>query len=150
MWDAPVPIFEDEDEEALISQFVALSARYPKREPMEICGVIFRDLRDPYPRANQAAMKWGSDLAIRVRIDDAILNGGAEPNPVDTKEQKLRKLEAIYNDMDVKPADRIKALELHAKISGEIDGEKDDEAGLGRRPIIVNYALDPRSQANAA
>lgn len=146
MWEAAVPIFDDEDENELISEFVRLSALYPKKQATEITAYIFKNLRDPFPRANQAAMRWAEDLEISERIRKAKLNGGTEPEPIDDKETMLRKIEAWYNDEDAKLADRIKAAELHAKIAGHIDGDDEDVAKLGRRAIVINYQLDPRSQ----
>lgn len=147
MWDAPVPIFDDEDEQEFINEFVKLSARYPNHEPIQITAYIFKNRRDPFPRANQAALVWSQDLEVQEKIRQAKLTGGVEETPVDDKNTKLRKLEAIYNDEDVKPADRIKALELHAKISGEIDGDEDGDKPRGFP--VFNFAIDPRSQ-NAA
>ncbi len=147
MWETPVPIFDDEDEDELIGRFVKLSARYPDREPMEICGVIFENLQDPIMRANQAAMIWSKDLDIIERIEAAKLNGGEEEKPVETKAMKLRKLEALYNDGKLPVRDRLKAIELHARITGEIDGEGGDDNKARRTPVF-NFAIHP-SQANA-
>ena len=149
MWDTPVPIFEDEDEAALISQFVELSARYPDREPFEITGHIFKKLREPTLRSGQAAMIWSKDLDIIERIRHARLNGGSEPNPIDDKDTKLRKLEAIYNNEEVAVSARLKALELHAEMQGEIKkpAESGDEnKDKARVPIVMNFGIDPRSQ----
>jgi hypothetical protein len=151
MWDTPVPIFEDEDEDELIARFVELSARYPNREPFEICGVIFKNLRDPGMRANQAAMVWSKDLDILERIRQARLNGFDE-NAITSKEQLQKKINATIEDVTIGAQEkkvRIDGYMAIAKINGWAEGEAGDEAGLGRRPIIVNYALDPRSQ-NAA
>lgn len=148
MWETPVPIFDDEDEAELIARFVQMSARYADREPMEICGVIFKNLRDPIMRANQAAMNWSKDLDIIERIHLARLNGGEEEKPVETKAMKLRKLEAMYNDEKMNPRERLKAIELHARITGEIDGEGGDD-NKSRRTPVFNFAIHP-SQANAA
>ena len=149
MWETPVPIFEDEDEAELITRFVELSARYPDREPFEITGHIFKNLREPTLRAGQAAMVWSKDLDIIERIRHAKLNGGSEPNPIDTKEAKLRKLEAIYNNEDNNLRERLKALELHAEMQGEIkkpaeSGDKENDKP--RVPIVMNFGIDPRSQ----
>jgi hypothetical protein len=151
MWETPVPIFDDEDENELITKFVELSARYDGQySPMEITAHIFKNLRDPFPRANQAAMQWGSSLDILERIRLAKLNGGTEPEPPDNKTVKLKKLEAIYNNDKVGMKERIAAIKLHAEIAGEIGGDGDNEDGVGRRAIVINYGIDPRSQANAA
>lgn len=119
-WSAPVPIFEDEDEAELIARFVEYSARYPKRSAYELCQYIFKDLREPDLRAGQAAAQWSQEIDILERIRLAQLNGGTEPKPLDTKEEKLRKLEAVYDDTEVSMKDRLAAMRLHAEIQGEI------------------------------
>jgi hypothetical protein len=151
MWDTPVPIFDDEDEDEFISRFVELSAQYGDKFPAPaITWEIFKNRRDPEMRSNQAAMVWSRDLSILERIRVAKLNGGVEPKPVDTREQKLRKLEAIYNNEEMPVRERIKAIELHAKITGELD-DGDDDGNDGRRPIVMNFGIDPRSRvADAA
>ena len=147
MWETPVPIFEDEDEDQLISEFVRLSALYPTYSAYEVAQVVFKGLKDPIMRANQAAMQWSSDLTIKERIRKAALVG-ANQQEIDSKETKLRKLEAIYNDPNIKAADRIKALELHAKISGDIDGDGDDDKKAGGG-VVLNFIRreDPVSDA---
>lgn len=142
MWnDAPL-IFEDEDEAKLLADFVTFSARYPDRNPFEIAAYVFRNQRDPELRAQQAAMIWIKDLEVLERIRLAKLNGGAEAlTSVESKEVKLRKLEAIYNDATIAAKDRIKAMELHAQIQGEIVKAVDKNVTTGRRqPRQVIYA----------
>lgn len=133
MWTAPVPIFEEEDEESLIADFVKMSALYPKYSVFEICQHIFKDLREPDLRANQAALQWSKDLAILERIRQARLNGGVEVLPIDSKENKLKKLEAIYNDPETGIKDKLAALRLHAEIQGEIVKAIDKKVDDGRR-----------------
>lgn len=144
MWNASPVIFEDEDESRLIADFVTYSARYPDRDAFEIAQYIFRNQRDPDLRANQAAMIWVKDLEILERIRTARLNGGSEPCAIETKEQKLRKLQVIYDDPDVKVADRLKAFELHAQIQGEIVKAVDKKvtSTRPRRQIIFAQAND--------
>ena len=145
MWSAPVPIFEEEDEAELIARFVEFSARYPKYSAYEICKHIFKDLRDPDLRAGQAAAQWSIDLEILERINQAKLNGGAEPKPLDTKEEKLKKLEAIYNDPEVAMKERLAAMRLHAEIQGEIVkaiDKKTENKDVRRFPRIVHAVYD--------
>lgn len=151
MWETPVPIFEDEDEDELIARFVELSALYPKYSPFEVAGVVFKKLRDPQ-RAAQAAMIWSQDLDIKVRIDQAKLNGPANGELIASKEQWERKMLALLEDTTIGAQEKKVRLEVYnsiAKAKGWLDNP-DDETGLGRRPIIVNYGLDPKSQAHAA
>jgi len=147
MWETPVPIFEDEDEDELIAKFVDLSARYKDRDAYEITAYIFKNLREP-TRALQAATIWSSDLGIKERIE-AIRRQGFDTTPIDSKETKLRKLEAIYNNEDIAARDRLKALELHAQIQGEIKKPGDEEDADKPRTVVLKFGLDPRA-ANAA
>jgi hypothetical protein len=144
MWNVAPVIFEDEDEEKLKADFVAYSARYPNFEPFEVGAYVFRNQRDAEMRAQQAVMIWLKDLEVQERIRLAKLNGGKEADPVETREQKLKKLEVIYNDPDVKTADRLKAMELHAQIQGEITKsvEKKVENSRPRRQIIFAQSND--------
>lgn len=98
MWTAPVPFFEDEDEEAIVGDFVTMSARYPKYSAFDICQHIFKDLRDPEMRANQAALQWSKDLTILERIRQARLNGGFEQSAKLTKEQLQAKILSVTED----------------------------------------------------
>ena len=120
MWNAQPAIFEDEDEEQLKADFIRLRALYPKQDIFEIASHVFKGQRDPELRSQQAAMIWNKDLDVLERIRIASLNGGEEPSAIETKEQKLRKLQAIYDDDEVATKDRLKAFELHAQIQGEI------------------------------
>jgi len=119
MWDTPVLIFEDEDEDALISEFVRLSAKYETRDPLEITRYIFRNLRDPELRSGSAAIKWFGDLEIRERIDATKLIGAIDKD-IDSKKEKLKVLESIYKSESANNKDRIAALQLHAQMQGEI------------------------------
>lgn len=145
MWNVAPVIFEDEDEEALKADFIRLCALYPQQGTFEIAAYVFRNQRDPEMRAQQAAMIWAKDLDIQERIRQARLNGGAEASPIDTKEEKLRKLEAIYDDENVKMTDRLKAMELHAQIQGEIVKAVDKKVtDIGKRsPRQIVFAQYP-------
>lgn len=150
-WETPVPIFEDEDEDELIARFVELTAVYgDKFEPFQITQEIFKNLKDPTMRANQAALVWSKDLAILERIKQARLNGGTEPKPIETKEMKLKKLEALYNNEDIGVKDRLAAMRLHAEIQGEITKaiEKTTEDRTRHFPQIVQ-AVYPDSRVAA-
>lgn len=144
MWTAKPAIFEDEDEEKLKADFIRLCALYPNQDIFEVASYVFRNQRDPELRSQQAGMIWSKDIEVQERIRQARLNGGEEPNPIDTKEDKLRKLEAIYNNEDNKLADRLKAMELHAQIQGEIvkaiDKKVDDGRRKPRQIVFAQYA----------
>lgn len=144
MWNTKPVIFEDEDEDKLKADFIRLCALYPDRDKFEIASYVFRNQVDPELRSQQAAMVWAKDIEVLERIRLAKLNGGEEPNPIDTKEDKLRKLEAIYNNEDNKLADRLKAMELHAQIQGEIvkaiDKKVDDGRKRPRQIVFAQYA----------
>lgn len=97
MWDTKPVIFEDEDEDKLITEFVRLCALYPARQAFEICDYLFRNLRDPELRSKQAAMIWSNDLAVQERIRLAKLNDGAEPQEW-TKEKLQARILAVTED----------------------------------------------------
>lgn len=120
MWTVAPVIFEDEDEEQLKADFIRLRALYPNQDQFEIARYVFRHQVDPELRSQQAAMIWSKDIEVIERIRLASLNGGEEPSPIETKDDKLRKLQAIYNDEQVTVTNRLKAFELHAQIQGEI------------------------------
>lgn len=120
MWSDSVIIFEDEDAEALIAEFVRLSALYPNKAAWDITRHIFKFLKDSEARHMQAAMVWQNDLAIMERVRIARLNGGVEPSNIDDTETQLRKLQAIYDDSDEAMKERLAAMRLHAEISGRI------------------------------
>lgn len=121
MWNtlaAPVPIFEEEDEQALIGEFVKYSARYPDRNPYEICAHIFRNLRDPFPRCDQAASQWSKDLEILERIANAKRNGGTEAIEADPKKAWQAEVYAIINDPNLGPQEKKARLD-GMKLIGE-------------------------------
>lgn len=146
-WETEPLIFEDEDEEALKSDFVRLVALYPEQPVFQIATYVFRKQRDPELRSQQAAMFWQKDIEVQERIRKARLNGGEEPSPIESKEDKLRKLQAIYDNDDNKVIDRLKAFELHAQIQGEIvkavDKKITDNSKRAPRQIVfAQYADD--------
>lgn len=143
-WEAPVPIFENEDEAALISEFVKLSAHYPNHTSYQITEHLFKNKCEP-SRFLQAAQKWSPDLAILERIRIAKLNGGEEPKNVETKEQKLRKLEAWYDDEQVPFKERLNAMRLHSELQGEIVKaiDKKVETNGPRRHLRIVQAAYP-------
>lgn len=148
MWEAPVPIFEDEDEDKLIDEFVRLSALYPEYPPAAITDEIFKNLRDPYPRANQAAMAWSTDLGIKERIRQAVVNGTYKQKEADltlddVKAKVLATIEndgLTYNEKKV----RIDGYRTYAEIAKLIDS--DDEKGRGHFPTII-FKAHPGSTA---
>jgi hypothetical protein len=120
MWNVDPVIFEDEDEEALKANFVRLSALYPQQGAFDIAAYVFKNQRDPEMRGQQAAMIWTKDLEIQERIREARLNGGNEPSPIPTKEQRLRQLQALFEDPETAVKDKIGLARLIAEIQGEI------------------------------
>ena len=129
MWTAPVPILDDEDEAELIARFVEYSARYPNETPFAITEYVFRYLRDPAARANQAAMVWSNDLEIRERIRIARDNGGTEPKVLTEEQKMLAKCDAEANNQDNSATVRYKYFELACKMRGLI--KENAEAGKG-------------------
>jgi hypothetical protein len=146
MWSQPVTIFEDEDEDALKGEFIRLSALHPTRTPDEIATYVFRNQRDPGLRSAQAAMVWLKDIDVLERIRQARLNGGVEPGGIHTLEEKLRKLQVLYEDESQDLKDRLAAMRLHAEMSGQIvkaiDKKVDNGAKAKAFPtfVIAQYA----------
>lgn len=143
MWDTvstPVPIFEDEDEAELIKAFVELSARYPNYPAFAIAQHIFKDLRDPVLRANQAALQWSEDLAIKERIRQAKLNGNREPEVL-TKEALQAKIFATIEDETIGYSEKKVRIEGYMAIA-ELHGwkvkavEKRNEDVTRRFPVV--------------
>lgn len=137
MWNSAVTIFDGEDEGALLSRFVELSACHTKENPIEICRYIFKDLVDPELRAGQAAIIWSNDLEVKERIRLYKLNAGDRDKEIATKQQKLKVLESIFNDDSCAAKDRISAIQLHASIQGEIKKAIEQTNLESRRPRQV-------------
>lgn len=126
MWNAPATFFEDEDEDALKAEYIRLRALHPTTEQLEVAAYVFRRQRDPSARSQQASLEWERDIDVRERIRHARLTGG---KTIDTKEQKLSKLQAIYDDENNGLRERILALRLHGEMSGEITKPGDRALG---------------------
>ena len=139
MWTAPPIFFDDEDEEVLKAKFILAVARYPEHSIFDIAQHIFKDLRDNTLRADQAATHWMKDIETKERIRIARLNGGKEPEAPETKEAKLKKLEAVYDNPEVAVKDRIAAMRLHSELEGQIikSVEKKVDDGRSQLPQIV-------------
>jgi hypothetical protein len=147
-WDAPLIIFEDEDEDELINEFIRLSALYPAYEPFEIAQVVFENLKDPTFRANHAAMKWSSNLSIKKRIDEARAGIGITGEVIKDKDDWERRVLATIQDATLNAQEkkvRIDGYNAIAKVRGYIDGEDDNKRGAGG--VVLNFIRDPRSDA---
>lgn len=152
MWQdlaAPVPIFEDEDEQALIGEFVKLSARYPDRNPYEICEHIFKNLRDPWLRSQQAALQWSKDLEILERIRQAKINGGTEAANSDPKKAWQAEVYAVINDERIGPQEkkaRLDGLKLIGESNSWVTKSVQKQVDDKRRhfPQVV-FALSPHA-----
>lgn len=152
-WETPVPIFEDEDEEALIEEFVRLSAIYHTFPPTAVAAEIFNKLREP-SRALQAATIWSSNLGIMERIRIAKANKETE-GLIKTKiEWELKQL-ALLEDTSIGVQEKKVRTEIYnsiAKARGWLDGDMDDDEEGGRKGKVVhvNFRLDPRANPDAA
>lgn len=105
-WGEPPLIYDEEDEAALKARFVELSALHPNRTPEEIGRFIFKDLRDPGFRGEDAGMKWSRELDIIERIRLARLNGGREVLPeLPPKEVVLNEILTLARDPRTDPKD---------------------------------------------
>lgn len=122
-----VTLFPGEDETFLKGEYVRLMAKHRRtRSPYEVAKYVFKDLPEPELRSGQAAQIWGSDLEVLEAIDEAVLRGSS--SVVDTREARLRTLKQIYDDSAITAKDRIAAIELAAKIEGEIIKQVDSKS----------------------
>ena len=154
MLDAPVPIFEDEDEDELKSRFVEMSVAFPNHMPIAITHEIFKNLRDPEMRANQAAIQWSRSLEILERIRQAKLNGGKEPKTL-TKVELQNKILACVEDESISYSEKKARIDGYMSIA-KLNGWEmrpadtgDDDKGRGHFPKI-EYHIHPTQQAAAA
>jgi hypothetical protein len=120
MFANPVLIFEDEDEAALKSRFVEVAAKFPEHTMVDVAVHVFRNLRDPLLRAQDAAVKWGNDLEIKERIRQARILGAEEGEPLLSRPQRIKALEQIALNHNLEAKDRIAAFRLIAEQNGEV------------------------------
>lgn len=145
-WETPVPIFEDEDEEFLVSEFVRLSAQYHTFPPTAITGEIFKELREP-SRALQAATIWSNNLGIMERIRLARANKEVDGLIKSKHEWELKQL-ALLEDNTIGVQEKKVRMEIYnsiAKSRGWLDGEDGDDGERRGRVVNVNFKLDPRA-----
>jgi hypothetical protein len=150
-WETPVPIFEDEDEDALISEFVRLSAQYDHiYSPQQIAVEVFKNLRDPTMRANQAATVWSSKLEIAERIRKAKQSKDDE-DLIQSKEQWEKHMLALLDDPAIGTQEKKVRMEIYNSIAKSRGWLEDDSKNNGKRNMMPQFifGIDPRSQ-NAA
>lgn len=143
MWSAPVPMFEEDNEAELIASFVRMSALYPAYSAYEICRHIFKDLRDPELRSNQAALQWSKDLEILERIRQARLNGGTEVSSQLSKEVLEQRILATIEDTTIGYQEKKARIEGYMAVA-ELNGwkikaiEKKTQDETRRFPQIIH------------
>lgn len=117
-FEAPLVIYDDEDEDALKRHFVELMAAWhPKHSEYLIASKVFEGLRDPELRSYQAGQRWASDLGIQIRIVKARENGNKEFVAI-SKDAWLAKVLATTEDMTLSPTDKkakLEGLKLYAE-----------------------------------
>jgi hypothetical protein len=136
-WLTRVPIFDGEDEDELKAEFVKFSALYPTYSPFEVGEHVFRNLPDPISRGQQAGAVWGKDLEIRERIRtySATESESSDTNP----ENLIKAAWLIANDPTTESRDRVKAIELIAKMQGNLKKERDPDDG--KKEITRPYSF---------
>jgi hypothetical protein len=112
-----VPLFDDENEEVLVSEFVRLSSKYGATyTAQDIAKQVFKDLREPN-RYLQVATIWANDLDIKERISD--YSNGVDKT-LDSQESYIKQLETMAANTMNPIKERIEALKLAAQIQGMI------------------------------
>lgn len=88
-----------------------------------------RDLR------RMCAVQNSDDSGIGIVVPDVAypvsppkVRPGVDPNHIDSAEDKMRKLQAIYDDDRVKLSDRIKAMELHHELQLGLERKANPDA----------------------
>lgn len=112
-------IFEGEDETALRTKFIELSAKHHRNQNftgVDIAKYVFRDLKEPEMRALQAATYWEKDLEVQEAILDLI----AHTNMLTARAQRLQIAMDIATDTKADKRDRLIAVRLAAEMEGEI------------------------------
>ena len=144
-WDTPLPIFDDEDEEALISRFVELmAAHHPAYSEFAIAEQVFEGLRDPGLRSFQAANQWFKQLSIKERIRAAKNNGNKEFKSLSKPDWQAKVMAVIEDDnMGYQEKKvRIDGLNVYATSEGWIKKSIDKET-LDKTPQIPSIRWSP-------
>jgi hypothetical protein len=144
VWYDQVVIYEGEDREALVSDFVRLSSIYHDRPAHEIAQQVFRGLYEGHARASQAALSWGNDLDIRDRIRNARRTAHVG-SILPSKQERMAELIEIARDPMTMAKDRIAAYKLYSELEGELSKEATKPVVEPRRPVFFNNGLDDGS-----
>jgi hypothetical protein len=144
MWNNGPTILEGEDELALRDEFAKLVAKYPNQDPFEIGEYVFRNLKDPGLRGQQAAMFWLKDVEVKELISK-YRTGQAGGEAIPTKDQAAMLAWSLANDPAADKKDRIAALNLFGQLNGMIvkSVEKKVDDSSRRRPptiLVARYA----------
>jgi hypothetical protein len=140
MWSVKPTILEGEDELALRDKFAQLVAKYPAQDPFQIGEYVFRELKDPGLRGQQAAMIWIKDPEVLELISKYKTGGAVKDLP--TKDDLTRAAWAIANDLTADRKDRIAAINLAGQLNGMIvkSVEKKVDDVRRRQPPVIMVA----------
>lgn len=139
MWNNGPTILEGEDEAALRDSFARLVAKYPNQDVFEIGEYVFKDLKDPGLRGQQAAMIWIKDVEVKELISK-YRSGQVDVSEVPTKDQAAMLAWSLANDPAADKKDRIAALNLFGQLNGMIVKsveKKVDDVNRRRPPTIL-------------
>lgn len=139
MWKNGPTILEGEDELALRDEFAKLVAKYPNQDPFEIGEYVFRDLKDPGLRGQQAAMFWIKDIEVKELISN-YRSGQSGSEAIPSKDQAALLAWSLASDPAADKKDRIAALNLFGQLNGMIVKsveKKIDDTGRRRPPTIL-------------
>lgn len=138
MWSEQATFYEGEDEAALRDEFARLVAKYPQQDPYQIAHHVFKKLKDPFSRSQQACMNWMADVEV-LELITRYRRG--EGDGVATKEEAFKLAWAIANGTVAATKEQVAALKLFGEMQGlivkQIDKVVDDKTTKRAAPQIV-------------
>jgi hypothetical protein len=134
-WRNHVKLLPGEDEDALKSEFVKISALYKTYSIFEVGQFVFKDLPEAMARGQQAGSIWGNDLAIRERIRLYIPPAGGET----PEEYLIRQAKLIIEDPNADNRDKNQAMVTIGRLSGIFKKELEPEDAKAKAGGLPNF-----------
>ena len=115
-------IYENEDEDELLNEFIRLSALYPEYPPYEVASTVFAGKVEAWSRSMQAAQVWSNSIEIRERIRLAKANrNNPNGNTYTNKEEYLKAVHSLTFDDSIGYQEKKVRLD-GMKLLGEANG----------------------------